>query len=80
MFEGKKDSVVSMWWITEEDGAFCNSFCLEEAKIWFIVNLFCHAAKDWWVWIVYSITRVDIESVTWMEPTNRFREQYVPLL
>ena len=77
-FEGKKDPLISMRWISEVEGAFRTSLCPEESKVPLAANLLRGAAKDWWGLTIRILTEAEIASMNWEEFKTMFRRQYVP--
>jgi len=65
IFEGLRNPLVSQWWITEVEGAFRTSFCPDESRVPFAVNLLRGAAKDWWELMSQQLTEVEVIAMTW---------------
>ena len=77
VFEGLRDPLVSQRWVAEVEGAFRTSFCPDESRVRFAVNLLRGAAKDWWELVTQQLTEAEVTTMTWDVFLTRFRDEYV---
>ncbi|KAI3682050.1 hypothetical protein L2E82_50198 [Cichorium intybus] len=77
-FNGGRDLIVSMRWISAVEGAFCTCSCLENSKVTFAVNLLREGAEDWWEIRTKDLTPAHLDAIMWPQFKEQFKLEYVP--
>ena len=78
MFDGGRDPIVSMRWISAVEGAFRTCSCHENSKVTFAANLLREGAKDWWEIRTKDLTPAQLDAITWPQFKEQFKLEYVP--
>ncbi|KAI3679919.1 hypothetical protein L2E82_50899 [Cichorium intybus] len=78
MFDGGRDPIVSMRWISAVEDAFRTCSCPENSKVTFAANLLREGAKDWWEIRTKDLTPAQLDAITWPQFKEQFKLEYVP--
>lgn len=79
-FDGFKDPIIAMRWISDVEGCLFTCLCPENMKFKYALNLLGLGMKDWWKMVTSSYSPKKIAVVTWEECIDIFRTQYVLLV
>ncbi|KAI3700047.1 hypothetical protein L2E82_44662 [Cichorium intybus] len=77
MFDGGRDPIVSMRWISVVEDAFRTCSCPENSKVTFAANLLRDGEKDWWEIQTKDLTPAHLDAITWPQFKEQFKLEYV---
>lgn len=76
-FNGGKDLIFIMRWITDVDSDFSTILCPNELKVNFLLNLLNQGEKDWWGLVSKTLSYAKHEAINYEHFTNMFKAEYV---
>ena len=77
-FEGKRDPILSIRWISDIEGAFRTSHCAAGNKVTYAVTYLRKSARSWWEFMLKKYSSEEIDTMTWEHFKEIFTEQFIP--